>query len=130
MRKLRHLRIYLALGGCIIGFILFESLSPTPLEAFLSDPADKAWHLAAFGLMMAWFGQLVLDRRLKADLALAFIGLGAGLTVAQRFLAAGRALEWRSFLAEVLGVWLAHWATRGGGGALLAAVERRLLTRS
>ena len=91
---------------------------------------DKAWHLAAFGLMMGWFGQLVLDRRTKANLALAFIGLGAGLTFAQGFLAAGRALDWRGFLAEVLGVWLAHWATRGGGGAILAAVERRLLTRS
>jgi len=78
---------------------------------------------------MGWFGQLVMDRRLKANLALAFMALGGGIEVAQGLMAAGPTAGWNGFFADCLGVWLGHWVTRRGGGSLLATLEARLIIR-
>ena len=129
MRNLRYLKLYLALGGCYIGFIVFECLTPVPMNVPLLHNFDKAEHLIAFGVMMGWFGQLALERRLRANLALAFMALGGGIEIAQGLMALGRTAEWNDFFADVLGVWLGHWATRQGGGALLATLEARLIVR-
>ena len=129
MRDLKFLKLYLALGGCYIGFIVFECLTPAPLSIPVLNQHDKAEHLLAFGLMMGWFGQLAVERRLKAGMALAFMALGGGIEVAQGLMALGRSAEWNDFFADCLGVWLGHWCSQGRGGALLAALEARLIPR-
>jgi VanZ family protein len=129
MRPLRYLNAYVALGGVYVGFIVFECLTPHPLPLNGPPDSDKWLHLATFGLMMAWFGQLSRERRQRAVLALAFMALGGGIELARGFMALGRTAEWGDFGADCLGVWMGHWATRQGGGALLASLEAKLLKR-
>jgi hypothetical protein len=129
MRDLKFLTFYLALGGCFIGFIGFECLTPAPMNFPLLQRYGQAAHLLAFGLMMGWFGQLAAERRLKAGLAMAFMALGGGIELAQGLMARGRSAPWNAFFADCLGVWLGHWCSQGRGGGLLAALEARLFPR-
>jgi len=126
MRPLRHLPVYLALGLTYITLVVYECLIPHPLDLVPPFPnADKAEHLVAFGLMMAWFGQLAVERRLRARLGLAFIALGGLIELLQGAMALGRSMELADFAADVLGVWLGHAATQKGGGQLLAWWEQK-----
>ena len=126
MRPLRWIRLYIALGGLYVGAIIYFCLIPHPPKVAPDWPnVDKLEHLVAFGLMMAWFGQLAVERRLRAGLALSFMALGGLIEILQGAMALGRSMEFSDFAADMLGVWLAHWATRGGGGQLLLMLETR-----
>lgn len=131
MRKLRWLDLYLALGAAYAGFVVYESLAARPFPAPPWPNADKLGHLAAYGLMMAWFGQLALERRVRALLALGFMALGGLLELAPLWLGSGPGRDgaWSFVAADCLGVWLGHLATQTGGGGLLVALERALLGR-
>jgi hypothetical protein len=125
MRPLRHLPFYVGFGLTYITFIIVECLIPHPLQVLPPFPySDKLEHLVAFGLMMAWFGQLAQERRPRAKLALAFIALGGIIELLQGAMALGRSMEFGDFAADALGVWLCHRATQGPGGRILAWLEQ------
>lgn len=126
MRALRWIQAYVALGGLYVGAIVYLSLIPHPPKLAPDWPMIDKWeHLVAYGLMMAWFGQLAVERRLRANLALGFMALGGGIELLQGAMALGRSMEFADFAADALGVWLGHAATRDAGGRLLLTLESK-----
>jgi VanZ family protein len=123
MRKLKHLQLYLALAGAYTAALVWLTLTATPPAGPEFQNSDKWMHLLAYFLLMAWLGQLAVERRLRANLALACMALGALLELLQG-LGGVRQMEFADAGANVLGAWLGHWSTRQGGGAVLAALER------
>jgi hypothetical protein len=122
MRPLKFLKLYIALGGLYVGAIIWLTLTPTPPAGPDLPNVDKWEHLLAYGLMMGWFGQLAANLRLRANLALSFMVLGAALELLQG-LGGVRHMELADAAANALGVWMGHWVTRGRGGRLLQALE-------
>jgi VanZ family protein len=122
MRPLRFKSLYLALGIAYIGAVCWFTLTSHPPQGPDFPNADKWEHLAAYGLMMTWFGQLVQTPRLRIRLALAFVGLGVLLELLQG-LGGVRHMELADAAANALGVWMGHAFTRAGGGTLLARLE-------
>jgi VanZ family protein len=124
MRPLRYLQLYLGLGGAYIGTVIWLTLTSAPPKGLDLPNADKWEHLLAYFLMMAWFGQLAEKRRTRANLALAFMALGGLLELLQG-LGGVRQAELTDAIANILGVWMGHWATRGGGGRLLLTLKNK-----
>lgn len=125
MRSLKYLQAYLALAGAYVAFIIWLTLTSTPPQGPQFDNADKWMHCLAYFLMMGWLGQLAVERRLRANLALACMGLGAVLELLQG-LGGVRHMELADAGANALGAWMGHWATRGRGGAWLQGLEKAL----
>ena len=123
MRPLRLLSLYRFLGSAFVALIAWGSLTPAPPQGPDIPMVDKWMHLAGYGLLMAWWGQLAVDRNLRAYLALGFMALGGALELGQGFMALGRTPELADFTTNALGVWLGHWVTRGKGGEILARFE-------
>lgn len=126
MRPLRFLRFYLTLGLCYLAAIIGLSLAPLKAQGPQIPHVDKAVHLLAYFLLMAWFGQLALDPRLRTRWALAFIALGAVLELLQGW-GGLRQAEWQDALANALGVVLGAWLSIGSGGALLKRFESKYI---
>jgi hypothetical protein len=127
MRPLRHLKFYVAFGLTYVTFIIYECLIPHPLQILPPFPhVDKLEHLVAFGLMMGWFGQLAVERRLRSRLALAFMALGGLIEILQGAMGLGRSMEFGDFVADAVGVLMAHWMTRQRGGLVLVWWERKM----
>jgi VanZ family protein len=125
MRPLKHLQLYFGLGGAYIGTVIWLTLTSAPPQGPLFENADKWEHLLAYGLMMAWFGQLTQQRRTRANFAMAFMALGGLLELLQG-LGGVRQMELADAVANILGVWMGHWVTRDAGGRLLATLESKL----
>jgi hypothetical protein len=115
MRPLKHLRFYIALGLLYLAALLWLSLSPAPPQGPDLLYGDKWGHLLAFGLLMAWWGQLIGLPRWRWVMALGFIALGGAIEILQG-LGGVRYAEWSDAAANAVGVVLGAWLTRGQGG--------------
>ncbi len=112
-RPLRYRRLWLALGLLGIFVVLVVCLVPTvPGPDFAG--ADKLEHLLTWFAVTAWFAALV-ERRVYLPLALAMVGLGVGIELAQDAMGLGRQGDWRDVVANSMGV---------GAGLMAAALSR------
>jgi VanZ family protein len=125
MRPLRWLAIYQALGLLYLAALLWLSLSHAPPKGPALPYADKAGHLLAYGLLMAWWGQVAWQPRWRWGLALGFIAFGGVIEVLQG-LGGVRQAEWADAAANAVGVVLGALGTRQRGGEGLAWAEAKI----
>lgn len=123
MRPLRFLRFYVFLGLAYLAALAWFSLSPRPLPSPDLPHGDKWGHLLAYGLLMAWWGQLVQRPGLRWGLGLFFVVFGAWMELLQG-LSGFRNAEWTDALANMTGVVLGAWLTRYQGGQWLERLEQ------
>jgi hypothetical protein len=109
-QSLAHRRLWLGLGSALAVAVIVSSLVPGGVPG-LGLGLDKLAHASAYFVLMVWFAGLQ-PRRLWGRLALALIGLGLVLEVAQGAMHMHRVADARDLLANAVGVAL---------GALLAA---------
>jgi VanZ family protein len=119
MARLPHARLWYVLGAALTVFIIVASLLPlNELPAMRVN--DKIEHALAFSALAVWFGGLLPQRR-YAWLALALLGLGAAIEVAQKLMGLGRMADVRDLVADGWGIafgltlcalGLRHWAQR------------------
>ncbi|MEO0364613.1 MAG: hypothetical protein AAF265_03865 [Pseudomonadota bacterium] len=123
LKPLRWLPIWMSLGVCGIGFVVYQLLLPQPDFVTSSLLNDKAMHFIAFGGVTAWFAGL-LKRHAWPVLAIVMTGLGLATEVAQGAMALGRVADGRDFFADIAGIAFAlllasvgteHWAMRFEG---------------
>jgi len=69
-------------GWTMLAAIVWLSLTPSPPSLDVTF-GDKLGHLAAYGSLMFWFGQLYASRSARAAYALAFALMGVALEFAQ-----------------------------------------------
>ena len=104
--SLRFRSLWLAVGWLIVLFIVYESLTPRPLEIPVEE-GDKLGHMAAYLALMSWFANLYEDMGERIACAAGCIALGVGLEFVQR-LTATRTFDVADMVAGTVGV-LAAW---------------------
>jgi VanZ family protein len=106
LAQLKFRPLWLTLGWILVVFIVYESLTPSPVEIPI-EQGDKLGHMAAYLALMSWFANIYEDTGERLACALGCISLGVGLEFAQR-LTATRTFDVADMLAGVVGV-LAAW---------------------
>lgn len=98
---LAHRRLWTAIGVVLVGFVIYQSLTPAPLEVEIGS-GNLVGHLAAYGTLMLWHSQLHAGGRRPA-LALAFVAMGLALEFLQG-MTGYRTFDPHDALANALGV--------------------------
>ena len=106
LAQLKFRPLWLLLGWMLVFFIVYESLTPSPVEIPV-EQGDKLGHMAAYLALMSWFANIYEDTAERIACALGCIALGVGLEFAQR-LTATRTFDVADMLAGAAGV-LAAW---------------------
>ena len=123
----RYAGLWWLIGWSLVVVVVGLSLMPDPPEPVEFGHADKLEHLFAYGLMMAWFAQLVARSR-QYRWALGLVALGIGLEFVQGW-SGYRMFDGLDMLANSVGVLLGWWLARRWLGGSLARVDRLLAGR-
>jgi VanZ family protein len=99
---LRFLRLWQTVGVLLIGFVVYLSLAPYPIEVPVQH-GDKYGHILAYATLMYWYAQIYPGQRTRMAWAATFVAMGIGLEFLQR-LTDYRAFETADMLADALGV--------------------------
>ncbi len=105
----------MTLGWAMVVAIVWLSLTPSPPQMDV-ESGDKLGHLAAYGVLMLWFGRLYARR---LPYAAGFIAMGVALEFAQGWLGY-RSLDAYDMLANTAGVLLGWGGARLSGERLLS----------
>lgn len=101
-------RAWIAIGWIGVAAVVYFSLTPEPPRLDI-EQGDKLQHLAAYGMLMLWFGQVVVDRAHRLPAAIALVALGVGLEFAQ-LVTGYRTFSFADMVAGALGV-AVGWAS-------------------
>ena len=74
--------LWLLLGWALVLAIIYESLTPTPVDLPV-EQGDKVLHASAYLVLMSWFSNIYEDARARVICAAGCIALGVGLEFAQ-----------------------------------------------
>src|SRR5262245_14999405 len=77
-KPLRFRRLWTAIGYVLIAFVVYSSLTPTPITIPVKH-GDKYGHVLAYGALMFWFAQLHVASRARVLWACAFVAMGIAL---------------------------------------------------
>ncbi|MEO9078346.1 MAG: VanZ family protein [Rhodanobacter sp.] len=125
---LRWHTTWIALGGLIMGWILWMALTPDP-DITLSFPyGDKLLHGTTFICLMGWWGNVYRGRRLRVWAALGCLAFGIFIEFAQWF-DPPRDADVFDVLADGIGILIALPLLRTPLGAVLASVEALSIRR-
>ena len=86
MRKLRFIRLWLAIGFVLVGVVCFLTLTPSPPDMGDFRESDKIGHLVAYSVIMLWFGFIYLRGKQYIKIGLAFLAMGIVLESIQGML--------------------------------------------
>jgi VanZ family protein len=106
----------------VVGSLIPPREFPAPIAFF----NDKFLHFIAYFLMTIWFAGSMNPRR-YVWLVVGLCTLGAVVEWVQYLLGFGRDADWRDFVADALGVFIALALARVGFGNWMAWVERRFI---
>ena len=101
-QPLRLRPLWLLLGWALVLFIVYESLTPYPVEIQV-EQGDKYGHVMAYLALMSWFSNIYEGTRGRVICALGCIALGVGMEFAQR-LTETRTFEVADMVADTVGV--------------------------
>jgi VanZ family protein len=82
LQGLRFIRTWLAVGGFLVGLVIYLSLTPDPISAPQVEGV-KSGHFVAYLVLMLWFWQLVRPRGAKIAIAVALVAMGIALEFVQ-----------------------------------------------
>ena len=103
MKPLRMKKVWLTMGWFSVCLLVYQSLTPTPLELMEFPFSDKLKHFMAYAWIMLWFGFIYPLGKKYLLLGLSLILLGATLELLQG--ASGyRSMEVLDASSNVLGV--------------------------
>ncbi len=122
-QPLRWFLLWRALGCLWVVWVIYESLTPSPITTPGIEFGDKIGHFSAYFIMMGWFAQLY-HRARHLLLLLAVIALGVVLEFVQGQ-TGYRLFEYADMAVNILGACSAWWLA-GSFSSLLLRVERFL----
>ena len=127
-QKLKYFWLWLSIGYLYVAYIVYGSLTSSPVEVHIDD-FDKVMHFSAYALLMIWFAMIFYSAKGRLLHAVLFVMLGVGMEFAQQ--AGGvRFFEIGDMVANSLGVLAGYLVTRGCGKYHLLRIEQRLLNKS
>ena len=117
-----HRILWHAIGVALVVFVVYQSLTPAPLEVELGE-GNRLGHLAAYGTLMGWYSHLHEQRITRTPLALGFVAMGIALEFIQG--ATGyRTFDPADALANTIGVCMGWLLAPPRLPNLLALAER------
>ena len=81
-KKLRYKNFWLVMGFTMITFVVYQTLTSSPLGTGIRI-SDKVLHITGYFGMMGWFIQIFHDKKQKILLATGFISMGIMLEFIQ-----------------------------------------------
>jgi VanZ family protein len=115
------------IGWLFVAWVIYESLTPSPIQTPGIEFGDKIGHFSAYFIMMGWFAQLYRRSRHLLFLAV-FIALGVAMEFVQGQ-TGYRAFEYADMAANSLGA-LSSWLLAAGSfSSTLLRVEQRLFSK-
>ena len=125
MKQTLHFRpLWLAIGFGMIAFVIYESLTPSPVN-FGMGISDKAYHTTGYFGMMAWFCQIYSRTKVRLGWGIYFIAMGITLEFLQG-MSGYRDYEVNDMLANTAGVVLAFLISLTRFSSLLNQVDHLL----
>ncbi|NOZ52889.1 MAG: VanZ family protein [Gammaproteobacteria bacterium] len=118
-----HFKFWMLVGLTLIIVVVYLSLMSMPVAMPAIKIGDKLSHLLAYGVLMAWFGQLYPSRLPQFLWFVGFCLMGVGLEILQG-LGGNRYFEYADMLANTAGAALGWWLTRGWFAGALHRFER------
>ena len=100
--ELRARRLWLILGWTLVLLVVYESLTPAPIQLDF-EQGDKFGHALAYLVLMSWFANLYEIPAQRIVFAVGFIFLGIGLEFIQRW-TGYRSFEVADMAASAAGV--------------------------
>lgn len=126
-QPLRWFGLWSALGWMLVLWVVYESLTPNPIQTPDIEYGDKIGHFMAYFLMMGWFVQLY-QRGWQRWLLLLFITLGVAIEFIQGQ-SPYRLFEYADMAANSLGASTAWLLAHGPFSAQLLRIEQRLVPK-
>ena len=121
-QPLRQFGVWRGIGWLFVAWVIYESLTPTPIQTPGIEFGDKIGHFSAYFVMMGWFAQLYSRSLHRWFLAL-FIALGVVMEFIQGQ-SGYRAFEYADMAANSLGACMAWLLARGSFASMLLRIER------
>jgi len=125
MRDLKFRYLWLTIGCAMVLFVIYETLTPNPVEMDVAY-SDKLMHTLGYFILMGWFIQLFQQKKILLMLGVFFIAMGIGLEFLQK--AGGvRYFEINDMIANASGVVLATLLLKTPLAEALLWFEKRVL---
>ena len=100
--NIRPRQLWLVLGWLLILLVIVLSLAPVSIEVPVEE-GDKLGHVAAYAVLMFWFGNHYETLTRRSVLAIGFVALGIALEFVQGW-TGYRTFEVADMAADALGV--------------------------
>ncbi|MFA7400303.1 MAG: VanZ family protein [Sideroxydans sp.] len=114
---------WLVLGWLWVAIVSYLSLMSNPPEPVSFDGVDNLEHALAYTLLMLWFCQIVVARRARILLFIAFVAMGVAIEILQGF-GGYRYFEYADMLANTTGVLIGFGLAHTRMGCILMKLER------
>jgi len=125
MQVLKLKPLWLVIGFAMIAFVVYSSLTSSPVS-FDVKMSDKIMHVTGYFGLMGWFLQIYQKKNMQFKLAIAFICMGVGLEFLQD-LGGVRFFEVNDMLANTAGVLLAWSLVKTPFPKILFYLEQKVL---
>lgn len=99
-RRIR--RYWLFLGWMLVLFVIYLSVTPTPIQ-LPGEGGDKFAHMLAYCVLMSWFANIYEVPGQRAMFAVGFVAMGIALEFVQRW-TGYRTYEVADMVADAVGV--------------------------
>lgn len=126
-KQLKYKKIWITLGLAMIAFVVYETLTASPIGSGLKI-SDKAMHIVGYFGMMGWFVQIIHKRMQQLWLAAGFVCMGILLEFLQGW-GGIRHYEVADMLANATGVILAWGFSFTRFSSVLWLIEKSMFTR-
>ncbi len=123
--RFRYSSGWVAIGWCMIGLVLYLSLTSNPPDVLDFAFSDKLGHLFAYSVLMGWFSQLYQSKKHQFFLAAGFCLMGISLEFIQGWVG-HRYFEFADMAANTTGVFLGWWLNRGWCAGWLFRIDQAL----
>lgn len=125
--KLMYRLLWLVVGYGLVAFVVYSSLTSSPVEIKVEN-FDKYAHTFGYFVLMGWFVQIYHGRGSVFICALLFVIMGVGLEFVQG-MTAYRYFDVYDMLANTLGVLIAWGLTLTRFPSLLKMFEMFILSK-
>lgn len=125
-QPLQWFYLWLAVGWLLVAWVIYLSLTSSPVQTPGILYGDKLGHLIAYFVLMTWFAQLYMRAR-HGFILVCFVLLGIGMEFIQGT-TPHRSFEYADMVANSLGALSAWWLVGvwSGLARVLGHLEQRL----
>jgi len=123
--ELKYKDLWIFIGLCMVGFVVYSSLTSSPVTVGVKF-SDKFMHIVGYFGLMGWFIQIFHQQKARYILAGLFVAMGIGLEFLQEW-GGVRYYEVNDMFANTLGVLIAWSLVKTPFPKLLSWFEFNIL---